>query len=265
MENEIIPYYKSEKDNITILNANCLDIMKYFKDQSFDVIITSPPYNMRTRIRNGKYAAREKADHFSKKYSEFNDNLSIDEYFNFHKKAIQEMLRIAKTIFINFQIVTGSKEAWFKLIGEFNQYIKDIAIWDKGSGQPAMHNSVINRCFELILILETQPTVGRTFANSIFKRGEMQDIWRIGRGGKNNAKGHSATFPNALVEKILKGWKSDTILDPFVGTGTTLIVAKKLGKKAVGIDVSEKYCSIAKERLKNTSKSLNLFFRKDFS
>ena len=241
------PYY--EKDGQTIYHGDCLEVMKQFEDKSFDLVLTSPPYNMRTRIRNGKYTTREKSEHFSKKYSDFGDDLPIDKYSDFHREVIKEMLRISKTVFINFQIVTGSKEAWFHLIGEFNKNIKDIIVWDKGFGQPAMHGSVMNKGYELILILEDPSKAGRAFTNSTFKRGEMQDIWRLGRGGKGKIKGHGALFPETLAKKIIDNWESDLILDPFMGSGTTLVAAKQLGRKAIGIEISEKYCEIAKNRL----------------
>jgi len=244
---EIKPYY--EKNGMIIYNGDCFEVMKQFDDKSFDLVLTSPPYNMRTRICNDKYTTIGKSENFSKKYSYFSDDLPIDKYFKFHKETIRYMMNISRTVFINFQIVSGSKEAWFSLIGEFNKNIKDIIVWDKGFGQPAMHSSVMNRGYELILILEEPANLGRSFTNSTFKRGEMQDIWRVGRGGKGNFKGHSALFPETLVYKVINNWKSDCVLDPFMGTGTTLVVARKLGKRAVGIEISKEYCDIAIDRL----------------
>lgn len=234
-----------------IIQGDCLEVMKTFKDKSFDLTVTSPPYNMRTRIRNGEYTEREKSEHFSKKYSNFDDALSIEDYFDFHKNCISEMLRISPLVFINFQIVTGSKEAWFKLIGEFSKYIKDVVIWDKGEGQPAMHDLVINRSYELILILENPASAGRAFKNSYFERGTMSDVWRLGRGRNSLTSEHTATFPEELAKKVINGWtkEGDRILDPFLGTGTTLVAAKQLNRNAVGIEISPEYCKIAQQRL----------------
>ena len=154
-------------------------------------------------------------------------------------------------LFLNIQIVTGSKEAWFKLIGYFNKNIKDIIVWDKGEGQPAMHHSVLNRGYELILVMENPETAGRTFTKSYFKRGTMSDIWRIGRSGRGNNPTHGAVFPENLVAKAINGWskKDDIILDPFLGTGTTAYVAKKLGRNYIGIEISPEYCKIAEQIL----------------
>lgn len=234
-----------------IIQGDCLEVMKGLPDKSVDCVITSPPYNMRTRIRNGKYTSREKSEHFSKKYKHFGDDLPIEDYYNFHSLVLKEMLRISPIVFLNIQIVTGSKEAWFKIIGDFNKYIKDIIVWDKGEGQPAMHPKVLNRGYELILILENPPTSGRAFNKSYFNRGEMSDIWRMGRGGNGGSKEHLAVFPEKLVSKIISNWtkQNNLVLDPFNGTGTTTKMAKQLGRNFIGIDISQEYCNIANQRL----------------
>ncbi len=250
------PYYQDEW--VTIYHGDCREILPTL--DKVDLVLTSPPYNMRTRIRNGEYTEREWSEHFSKKYSEFSDALTIEEYYSFHRFMMYEYLRLAPISFINVQIVTGSKEAWFRLIGDFNKAIKDIAIWDKGEGQPAMHEGVMNRGSELVLILENDGTAGRTFNKSYFPRGTMSDIWRIGRGGQGNIKGHSALFPDKLVAKVLNGWSlaNDLILDPFLGSGTTAVCAKKLNRQCIGIEIEEKYCEIAAKRCSQSVMTLNL-------
>ena len=245
------PYY--QKDGITIYNGDCRDVMAGLPDGSCGLTVTSPPYNMRTRIRNGEYTSREKTEHFSKKYKHFSDDLSPQEYYEFHSHAIREMLRISGLVFWNIQIVTGSKEAVFRMIGDFAKEIKDVIVWDKGHGQPAMHDSVINKAAELILIFEKDATAGRAFSKSFFPRGEMPDIWRMKRG--DNTESHGATFPLHLAQRAITGWSApdETILDPFMGTGTSLIAARNEGRKAVGIEISEEYCELAVKGLAQMS------------
>lgn len=235
-----------------IICGNCIDVMQTFDDKSVDLIITSPPYNMRTRIRNGKYTTRETSEYFSKKYKYFDDAPSIDNYYYQHKSALQEMLRISPIVFWNIQIVTGSKEAIFKIIGDFNKELRDIIVWDKGVAQPAMHKSVLNRRYELILIFEQGAKAGRAFTKSYFKRGEMQDVWKVQKEKNHKISGHSACFPEKIPRDILNGWsiKGDIILDPFVGGGTTLIVSEQLERNSIGIEISKEYCTLAYKRLK---------------
>lgn len=233
-----------------IFNESCIDTMAKMPDKFVDLVITSPPYNMRTRIRNGKYTTREKSEHFSKKYKYFSDDLPIDEFYEFHKKVLIELLRISKIVCYNFQIVTGSKEAFFKIIGDFNKSIKDIIIWDKGNGQPAIHQMVLNSCYEMILILEDDKKCGRVIQNSKFKRGEMNNILRIG-GGKKECDIHSAIFPERLPTELINAFsnKGDLVYDPFIGSGTTGIVASKLSRNYIGSEISKEYYKIACSRI----------------
>ena len=233
-----------------IYNENCLETLSRMPDKCIDLVVTSPPYNMRTRIRNGEYTTREKSEHFSKKYKHFDDALSIDDFYSFHSEVLNELLRVSKIVCYNFQIVTGSKEAFFKIIGDFNKHIKDIIIWDKGHGQPAMHGQVLNSCYENILILEDDKRAGRAIQNAKFNRGEMGNILRVGRGEKITDI-HGATFPELLAGELIKAFSDEEnlIYDPFMGSGTTGTVAKKLNRDFIGSEISTEYCSIANNRI----------------
>jgi len=220
------------------------------KDKSVDLVITSPPYNMNLRIRNGKYTSRQIVKEFSTKYTEFSDNLPLQEYFNFHKDVLQELLRVSELVFYNIQIVTGSKRAFFKLIGDYSDYLKDIIIWDKGYAQPAMHEQVLNRRTELLLVFETDYPISRQFRKSAnFKRGTLDDLWEIPRA-RSKSKNHNAVFPEQLVSTILENFSEEgqIVYDPFMGTGTTAMVAKRMGRSYMGSEISKQYCEIAEQQ-----------------
>ncbi len=117
-----------------VYNESCLDTLKKIPDNSIEAVITSPPYNLNLRIRNGVYCSRQIVKEISTKYEGFADNLPIDDYFNFHSEVIQELLRVSNRIFYVIQIVTGSKRAVFKLMGKFSNNLKDIIVWDKKVG-----------------------------------------------------------------------------------------------------------------------------------
>lgn len=67
---------------------------------------------------------------------------------------------------------------------------------------------------------------------------------------------HPSQKPIKLIKELIQENKSQTILDPFLGSGTTLVACKELGRNGIGIEINEKYCEIARTRLKNTTKSL---------
>ena len=231
-----------------LFNQNCLATMASLPDNHVDLVITSPPYNMNLRIRNGKYCSRQVTrDEFSTKYNGFDDNLPIEEFYHQHKTILKELLRISPLIFYNISIVTGSKRAFFKLIGDFNEQLKEIIFWDEGHGQPAMHIGVLNRRTEMILVFDKYNAISREFKNAQFERGTLEDLWLIKRK-KSKSKNHNATFPEELVTKIIENFskEGDTIYDPFAGTGTTLRVADKLGRNSIGSEIIKEYFEIAK-------------------
>ena len=235
-----------------IFNESCLDTMKRIPDNFVDVVITSPPYNMNLRIRNGEYCSRQIVKEISTKYEDFPDNLPIDEYYKFHSEVLKELLRISNLVFYNVQIVTGSKRAIFKMIGEFSENLKDIIIWDKRYGQPAIGEQVLNRRSELILVFEKDYPISRQFRSAVFKRGTLDDVWVIDRERKN-VEGHGATFPEKLISTILENFtmKIDISYDPLIGPGTTAVVSKKLGRNFIGSEISKKYYKECNKRLKD--------------
>lgn len=85
--------------------------------------------------------------------------------------------------------------------------------------------------------------------------------WSIAPERHMKEFGHPAMFPESLVERLLKlfSYRNDIVLDPFNGVGTTTSVAKRLNRRYIGIDISEKYCEIAVNRTNNTPIQNNIF------
>ena len=238
------------KDN-NIYNESCLETLKKMSDNEVDIVITSPPYNMNLRIRNGNYCSRQIVNEFSTKYAGFNDNLPIDEYNEFHSEVLKELLRVSPLVFYNIQIVTGSKRSVFKMIGDFRDNLKDIVVWDKGHAQPAMQTGVINRQSELVLIFADENAISRQFRDSCqFERGALSDVWQI-KKGRTKDSNNKAVMPDELVKKVLLNFSNegDIVYDPFCGTGTTCVVAKGLGRRYLGSEISFELIQSAKNRL----------------
>lgn len=240
-----------------VYNEDCLETLKKIDKKIIDLVITSPPYNMNLRIRNGQYCSRQIVKEFSSKYEGFDDNIPIDEFCNFHLNVIKELLRTSSIIFYNIQIVTGSKRAFFKIIGELSNYLKDIIVWDKGYAQPAMAHRVLNRRTELILVFDSDNAISRQFEKSNFERGTLDDLWNIKRG-KKVTDSHSAVFPEELVKTIIENFSNegDLVYDPFMGTGTTAVVAKKLNRNFLGSELTNKYFEVINQRIFELSNEL---------
>ena len=192
------------------------------------------------------------------KYEGLADNLPIEDYFNFHSEVIEELLRVSNRIFYVIQIVTGSKRAVFKLMGKFSDNLKDIIVWDKKVGQPAIGEQVLNRRSELILVFENDYPISRQYRNASFKRGTMNDIWEITRD-RSKSKNHGATFPEELVVRIIENFTKpdDIVYDPFMGTGTTAVVAKKMNRRYLGSEIGKNYYDFSIQKLNELNSEID--------
>lgn len=241
---------------LKIYKADCLEkLPKIDTDPNRTVIITSPPYNMNLRVGkpNKGYKARgfenSSSELIATKYKNYRDDLPMDVYYKFQKSFLSMALLKASTIFYNIQMITGNKVALFKLIGEFSEQIKEVIIWDKMHGQPAVKDGCLNSRYEFLFILSNDAS-RRRFDNALFQRGTLDNLWEI-RAGRH--KGCKAGFPETFVEKILTNFvpMDKLVIDPFLGSGTTGVVCKRLGYDFIGIELDEDICSYAVNRIKD--------------
>lgn len=114
-----------------------------------------------------------------------------------------------------------------------------------------MGEGVLNRQSELIIVFDKHDAISRKFNYCNFARGTLNDVWQIKRG-KKVAGSHGATFPEELVEKILTNFsrEGDVVYDPFMGTGTTAVVCKRMGRRYIGSELLPHYVEIANERVR---------------
>ena len=223
-----------------IYNEDCLLTMRRMEDKSIDYIITSPPYNF----------GKDNIHKLDSKYDEYKDNLDRDKYFEWQKTIIIEMLRITKKhIFYNIQIVSGNKVALFNLIGYFANNIKEILIWDKLTGEPAMLPGVLNSVFEFIIVFSNDEPGKRVFLD-VEWRGTVDNIIR-NKKNFDNKLGHYAIMPIDLPRRILNIWskEGDLIYDPFMGLGTTAIACIRDRCNWIGSEIDQEDCKIANKRI----------------
>ena len=236
-------------------HGDCLSILKGLPSNIANIAVTSPPYNMNLRIStlpSGKikHHSRQIVKEISTKYKSFDDNLTMGDYFTFNVSVVSELLRVAPLVFYNVQFLTGNKSALFRLIGHFADQLKEIIVWDKVNSQPAISELVLNSQFEVILVFDRDRAASRKFSEGQFKRGTLSNCWEIKRGARQH-KDHGAVFPEKLAGRIIENFSlvGDVVIDPFMGTGTTGFVAKKLGRDFIGIEMDPDYFEHSRRRI----------------
>ncbi len=240
---------------------DCMTTMKRIPDDFVDHCITSPPYNFNLRVHSGKHQKRSVNE--KKKYTEYADALSMDEYFNWQKDVITEMLRITKgIIFYNIQMITGNKTAIMKLIGHFAEQIKEVMIWDKIHSEPAIGEGILNSEYEFIIVFDKYNAITRKFTPANFQRGTLKNVFRIKKNsGNGSADIHNATFPRALAYKLIKYFtnEGELIYDPFVGTGTTPCCCIELKRDYLASEITKQYYQLTLKNIKNIKSQQKLF------
>lgn len=251
------PYFK--EGNVSIYKD---DILKFnsIPDDSIDLIITSPPYNVDIH------------------YNSNNDNLTYNEYLEFTKKWIQKCYDLAKTdgrFCLNIPL--DKNKGGQKSVGaDITKIAKDIGwkyhstiIWNEGNiSRRTAWGSYMSASapyviapVELILILykDSWKKIGGSRKNDITKK-EFMDwtngVWTFPGQSKKGAGGHPAPFPVELPRRCIKlfSFIGDTVLDPFLGSGSTLIASHLHDRKGIGVDIDKNYCDIAIRRLQQEAK-----------
>jgi len=248
------------KDNLKLYNRDCMEGMAEYPDNYFDLAITSPPYNMNLRVRNGKYCSRQIIKELSTKYNSYDDNLSIDDYFEFLKKTINELMRISNTVFFNIQMVTGNKPALFKIFGEFHDKIKEVIVWDKLTAEPSISEGCLNSGYEYIIVFSKNDSINRAFSDPEFTRGSLSNIWRFGKS-RSKDKNHSASFPIDLPNIILSNFSKEgfKVIDPFLGTGTTAIACNQHKCEFTGFELDTEYFNNSINRIEQETAQISMF------
>ena len=235
-----------------IYQGDCLELMKGIPDNSIDLVFTSPPYNF------GGVSIYKK---LGKKYSNYDDNMKPLQYYKWLDERLIEMIRISRLTFLNIQMLSGNKDALFSIIGNYKKYLKEIIIWNKINSEPAISKNVLNSQFEFILVFSNTNNK-RKFDVCNFRRGRLSNLWNIHKNYKFNLKGHHAIMSIDLAIKVIDNFSktNDLILDPFLGSGTTAVACKQLGRRYIGIEISKEYCKISEDRIRKTKACNNEYF-----
>lgn len=260
----------------TIINGNCVDVIRKFPDNAIDLVVTSPPY----------------------------DNLRDYKGYTFpFDDIVEQLYRVVKEHGIVVWVVSDATIEGSETCTSFKQalaFVKmgfnlhDTMIFQKTNPVPQIYRKRYTNVFEYMFVfskgsvlthnaikipclhagLELNGTTYKNYSKGEQTRTKMakpvkQDklkgnIWEYVVGKKaidQEAKGHPAPFPFELAVDHIKSWTDEgaIVLDPMCGSGTTCVAAYELKRKFIGIDISQEYCELAKRRLKHHTQNSSLF------
>ncbi len=231
-----------------IICGDALTILKSLPDNLIDVGVTSPPYN-KGENKKGWLVANVK-------YSGASDKLPEDIYQQQQIEVLNEIYRVTKpggSFFYNHKIrwEKGNLLHPMDWIRKTKWVIRQEIIWDRmiaANIRGWRFWQVEERIYWLY-----KPKGGHIIGEELKpKHALLTSIWRFPPEKENP---HPAPFPLALpvrcIYSVMDNKKGGIILDPYCGSGTTLVAAKILGYDFIGIDISQDYCQFAKKRIKN--------------
>ncbi len=244
-------YIKNEKISIdeclnSIIQGDCLEVMRNMPDKSIDIIITSPPYNLLNSTGNGlkknTKCGKWKNAALKNGYMDYDDNMPYSEYIEWQQKCLAEMYRLIKddgAIFYNNKnrVQGGLLQDRREIVKDFP--LRQIITW-KRSGAINFNAGYFLPTTEQIYLICNKPFKLVKGAN------KLTDVWEVKQEMKNP---HPAPFPTELINRIVSSTHGQIILDPFAGSGTTAISSLKYNRNFILIEKSELYCKMAKDRI----------------
>lgn len=252
-----------------IYNCNCIDIMKEIPDEMIHLIITSPPYNV------------------GMKYGVVSDRREYNEYLDFAYKWLSDCYRIliaGGRIVINLPSCimqsTKSRSAYMLLdyidiMKKIGYLPREMITWIKMPrggilGQSTSWGSwrspscpYLRDGSEFIIIMDKKQhkRTDKKGQNDITKKEFMNFTTNVWYMTPESSRRHPAPFPAELPYRAIKlySWENDIVLDPFAGSGTTLITAKRLNRRFIGIEINFDFCKLIDERLRKDYIQMQLF------
>lgn len=220
-----------------VYQGNCLEELKKIPDNSIDIIITSPPYNLGNKHHTG-----------NKYHSAYNDDLTEEEYQKQQIEVLNECFRVLKedgSMWYNHKnrIKSGIQISPYEWLLKSKFIIKQEIVWINRS-----QNFDKIRFYpwtERLYWLVKNPKTKMFNAINHYDVFDYNEWKPVGTSGK-----HTRAFPEKMVEDILVCFpKAKVVLDPYAGSGTTLLVAQRLERDYIGIELSEEFISLINQRV----------------
>ena len=244
-----------------IINGDSLEELKKIPRETFDLIFADPPYNLQLKSELTR-PDRSKVSAVNDKWDQFEN---FKKYDDFTYEWLSECKRILKKDGAIW--VIGSYHNIFRVgttIQNLGFWILNDVIWNKNNPMPNFRGTRFTNAHETLIWASKSEKSKYTFNYQSLKclndDLQMRSNWDLPicngseRLKKDGKKIHSTQKPEALLHRILLATsnKNDLILDPFLGSGTTATVAKKLGRNYFGIEKEQNYFKAAEQRIKET-------------
>lgn len=235
-------------NKIKLLCGNCLEILPEIDRESIDLIFADPPYNLSNKkfltVKSGKPVRCDKG--------EWDEIGNIHEFnLNWIKKCI-EVLKPQGTLW-----VSGTLHNYPSIgmaLKELNMWIINDIVWFKRNAPPILSRNRLAPSTEIIWLASKNKKYFFNYelAKEMNNGKQMRNLWEI--TAKRHKTSHPTEKPEDLLERIvlLGSKEGDLILDPFMGSGTTGVVSKRLNRNFIGIELNQEYFEIAKNRIEST-------------
>ena len=225
--------------------GDCIELMKQMPAGSVDLIVTSPPYNIKNStgngLKNGSGGKWPQAE-LIKGYADHDDAMPHEDYVAWQRDCLQAMMRVLSeegAIFYNhkWRVQGGLLQDRADIVDGFP--VRQIIIWQRNGGIN-FNPGYFLPTYEVIYLIANR---GFRLAS---KANALGDVWQIPQESKNP---HPAPFPVELAQRCVDSTTASVILDPFLGSGTTVIAAEISRRDWIGIDISREYCELARQRI----------------
>jgi len=237
-----------EKEDVILARANCVEYLKTLPEKSVDLIFADPPYNLSGKghltCKNGKKVECNKGAWDV-----------VDDIHSFNYEWVSECIRVLKdegTIWISGTL--HNHPSIGVVLKNLGLWLINDVVWFKPNAPPLLTCNRMAPSTELIWIASKSKKYyfdyekGKEYNDGK----QLRNLWII--NAKRHITKHPTEKPEELLERIISLGcpKNGKVLDPFLGSGTTGVVAKRLGRKFIGIEIDKDYFKIAQDRIKKT-------------
>jgi DNA modification methylase len=216
-------------------DSTIIDAVENLMDgEKADITFTSPPYNAGKNIR-GNF------------YENYGDDKNENEYVDFISSVTINCLSFSQFVFVNLQIIESNKKSIIKYQSKFIDQIKDILIWNKSQYPPHINPGTFGCKWEYVFAFAMNGT-SRSFPCSW--QGKFPNVIETENNSSNEfAKQHKAGFPVSFPQWMIEKMDfCNSVMDPFGGTGTTMIACEKTKRKCFMMEIDPHYCDLIVSR-----------------